>query len=98
LLTADTYVVLWENHMFIKSFAMATTGLAMIAAPVAASAAPAGAASLSVAKSVRAGTPVSKKSKLAGESLVPVLIGAGVLAGVTYLVIDKENDDDSDSN
>lgn len=85
--------------MVMKSLAMATAGLAMIAAPVAASAAPANAASsLSVAKSVRAGSQGSNKSKLAGATGIPLLIGAGIIAGVAYLVIDKENDDDSDSN
>ena len=74
--------------MFFKNLAMASAGLAFIAAPVAASAAPANPAStLSVAKSARAGSATSKKSK----------IGAGIIAGATYLIVDHE-DDDSDSN
>ncbi len=87
--------------MNIKFLTMATAGLAMIAAPVAASAAPANSASsLSVSKSVRAGTAANAKSKLAeGSSIVPLVIGAGVIAGVAYLIIDHEDkDDNSDSN
>ncbi|MEG8024067.1 hypothetical protein QP162_05750 [Sphingomonas aurantiaca] len=56
--------------------------------------------SLSVASSVRTGTATSKSSKLAGlqeSSIVPIVIGAGILAGVAYLIIDHE-DDNSDSN
>ncbi|WBH16302.1 hypothetical protein [Sphingomonas radiodurans] len=79
------------------------TGLAasaLVVAPVAASAAPAAnaASKLSVSKSVRASTPTSKKDRAAGNSVIPILIGAGVVAGVAYLIIDNENDDDSDSN
>jgi coenzyme F420-reducing hydrogenase gamma subunit len=44
----------------------------------------------------------SKSNKLAGfqgASIAPIVIGIGILAGVTYLIIDHENDDDnSDSN
>jgi hypothetical protein len=90
-----------ETSMFIKSLAMASAGLALIAAPVAASAAPANSASsLSLSKSVRAGTATKGKSKLTeGASVVPFVIGAGIIAGVTYLVIDHEDkDDNSDSN
>ena len=85
--------------MNIKSLTMATAGLAMIAAPVAASAAPANSASsLSLSKSVRAGTATKGKSNLAeGASVIPLVIGAAVIAGVAYLVIDHE-DDNSDSN
>ncbi len=83
-----------------KNLAMASAGFALIAAPVAASAAPANPAStLSVAKSARAGSATSKKSNLGagGVGIVPLLIGAGIIAGATYLIIDHE-DDDSDSN
>ncbi|MCK8456214.1 hypothetical protein SPHN_05645 [Sphingomonas faeni] len=72
----------------------------MTALPVAASAAPA-AQSLSVASSVRTGTATTKSSKLAGlqdSTIVPLIIGAGVIAGVAYLIIDHEDDNDSDSN
>lgn len=87
--------------MFIKSLAMASAGLALVAAPVAASAAPANSvSSLSLSKSVRAGAATNGKSKLAeGASVIPLVIGAGIIAGVAYLVIDHENkDDNSDSN
>ena len=87
--------------MILKSLAMASAGLALVAAPVAASAATASnpASSLSVAKSVRAGTATSKSNKLGGASTIPVLIGTAIIAGVTYLIVDRENDeDDADSN
>jgi hypothetical protein len=83
-----------------KNLAMASAGFALIAAPVAASAAPVkSASSLSVAKSARAGSATTKNSKLGagGVGIVPLLIGAGIIAGATYLIIDHE-DDDSDSN
>ena len=88
--------------MILRTISMASAGLALVAAPGAASAATTvsnPAASLSIAPSVRAGTTTSKSSKLAGESTIPLLIGAGIVAGVTYLIIDHENDrDKSDSN
>jgi len=79
-----------------KTFAGSLAALAMIAAPVAASAAPVNpAASLSVAKSVRASAPSAKKSELAGGGLLAALIVAGVVAiGVVAVV----QDGDSDSN
>ena len=86
--------------MILKTLAMASAGLALVATPVAATAASSNAASsLSVAKSVRAGSATTKSNKLAGASTIPVLIGAAIIAGVTYLIVDKENDDDdADSN
>lgn len=87
--------------MNIRTLAMASVSLAMIAAPVAASAAPTNAASsLSLSKSVRTGTASKGKGKLTeGASIVPYIIGAGIIAGVAYLVIDHEDkDDNSDSN
>lgn len=84
----------------IKTWILGASALAMTALPVAANAAPAAGASaqsLSLSSSVRAGTPTKKSSKLAGASIAPIVIGAGILAGVTYLIIDHE-DDDSDSN
>ncbi|MBD8547159.1 hypothetical protein [Sphingomonas sp. CFBP 8760] len=88
--------------MFFKNIAVASAGFALVAAPVAASAAPVNAAStLSVAKSARAGSTTSKSSKLGaagGASLIPLLIGAGIIAGATYLIVDHEDDDDADSN
>lgn len=84
----------------IKTWILGASALAMTALPVAANAAPAAANSaqaLSVSSSVRAGTPTKKSSKLAGASIVPIVIGVGILAGVTYLIVDHE-DDNSDSN
>lgn len=83
--------------MFLKSLAMASAGLALIAAPVAASAAPAPfAASLSVSKAVRTGTPTAKKSKVADGGLIIVAAAAIAAGGALYLAID--GDDNSDSN
>ncbi len=86
----------------IKKLAFAASAFTLAALPVAASAAPAAnsAGSLSLS-SVRAGTPTSKGSKLAGlqdSSIAPIVIGIGILAGVTYLIVDHEDDDNSDSN
>jgi hypothetical protein len=88
----------------IKSWILGVSAVAMTAMPVAANAAPVAnpAQSLSVASSVRTGTATSKSSKLAGlqeSSIVPIVIGAGILAGVAYLIIDHEDDNNnSDSN
>ena len=84
----------------IKTWILGASALAMTAMPVAASAASAptnSAQSLSVGSSVRAGTATRKSSKLAGSSAIPLVIGAAIVAGVAYLVIDHE-DDNSDSN
>lgn len=82
--------------MTFKSLAMASAGLALVAVPVAASATPANpASSLSVSKSVRAGSATSKSNRLAGASTIPLIIGAAIIAGVTYLIVDNENDDDN---
>ncbi len=72
---------------------------ALVLAPVAASAAPAGspASKLSVAKSVRAGTPTNKTDRLAGGGVLPAVLAAAIVAGGIYLVVD-DNDDNSDSN
>jgi hypothetical protein len=83
--------------MFLKNFAMASAGLALIAAPVAASAAPASpTSSLSVSKSVRAGAPTAKTNNLAGGGFIVVILAAIAVGGGLYLAID--GDDDSDSN
>lgn len=87
----------------IKKLTLAASVFALTVLPVAAGAAPvasnpAGSLSLS---SVRAGTPTSKSSKLAGlqdSSIVPIIIGIGIIAGVTYLIVDHEDDNNSDSN
>jgi ABC-type amino acid transport substrate-binding protein len=81
--------------MIIKSLAMASAGLALVAAPVAASAAPANqASSLSVSKSVRAGSSATRKGELAG--FIIVILAAVAVAGGVYLAVD--GDDDADSN
>jgi hypothetical protein len=91
-----------EKANFMKTLILGAAALAMTALPVAASAAPVtgnAAQSLSVASSARAGNATKRSSKVAADSFAPLVIGAGVIAGVAYLVIDKENDDDnSDSN
>lgn len=86
----------------IKKLTLTASAFALIAPPVAASAAPAAnpAGSLSLS-SARTGTPTSKSSKLAGfqdSSIVPIGIGIGIVAGVAYLIVDHEDDNDSDSN
>jgi hypothetical protein len=86
-----------ETFMFIKSLAMASVGFALIAAPVAASAASANSAtSLSVTKSVRASSPTDKKGEVAGGGLLIIAAAAVAVGGALYLAID--GDDDSDSN
>ena len=84
----------------IKKLTLAASAIALTALPVAASAAPV-ASSAGSLSSVRAGTPTSKSSNLAGlqdSSIAPIVIGIGILAGVTYLIVDHEDDDNSDSN
>jgi hypothetical protein len=86
-----------ETLMMIKSLAVASAGLALVAAPVAASAAPANHASgLSVSKSVRIGSSATRKSNLAGSGFIIVILAAVAVAGGVYLAVD--GDDDSDSN
>lgn len=83
--------------MRLNLVAHALAATALVAAPVAASAqAPVNpAASLSIAKSVRASAPAQKKSALAGGGLLAAVILAGVVAiGVIAIV----NDSNSDSN
>jgi len=79
-----------------RKILLSAAALSIVAMPVAANAAPTAAASLSVAKSVRAATPTAKKSKLAGSGLIIVALAAVAVGGGLYLAID--NDDNSDSN
>jgi hypothetical protein len=84
--------------MNVKILAMASAGLALVAAPVMASAAPASpAANLSVAKSVRTGSSTVMKSKAAEGGIIVAVLSAVAVAGGVYLVVDND-DDDSDSN
>jgi len=71
---------------------------AMLTMPTVAMANPASSLSVQNATRSYATTPVVKSEKRKSQ-VVPVLIGAGIIAGVTYLIIDHENDNDrSDSN
>ena len=80
--------------MKLGTYLLAAAADMMATAP--AMAAPANpAASLSVAKSARAGSPSAKKNELAGGGLiVAVLAAAAVVAGIVIIA----DDDDSDSN
>lgn len=80
--------------MKLAKYMAAVAALSLAAAPaVAAPANPA--ASLSVAKSVRAGTAAKGKDKLAGGGIVVAVIAAvAVVAGVIIVA----SDDNSDSN
>lgn len=81
-----------------KTLAAAATGIAMMIAPTMASAANP-AAPLSVAKTVRAGTATTGKSKIA-EGSTATIVSIGILAAlvVGVLVATGGSDDDSDSN
>lgn len=77
------------------------TGLAasaLVAAPIAASAAPAtsAASKLSVTSSARASTPTGATEKVAGVGIIPAILAAAIVAGGIFLIVD--DDDDSDSN
>ena len=78
------------------------TGLAasaLVAAPVAANAAPAvpAASKLSLEGSARAGTPMKNSEKVANGGVIAGILAAAIVAGGIYLVVD-DDDDDSDSN
>ncbi len=82
--------------MRIKMMTAAVAAMAMTATPVLA--APANpAASLSVAKSVRASTATTKNNELAGAGLFGIVIAAGIVA-IGVIAIVNDNDDDADSN
>ena len=81
----------------LKGMATAFAGLAMIAAPIAASAANP-AASLSLSPSVRAGTATPGKSKLGASVPTTTLISIGILAALVAIVLvatDKSDNSDS---
>ncbi|MEG3165581.1 hypothetical protein U1701_13350 [Sphingomonas sp. PB2P19] len=75
---------------------LALSAVAFAAMPVAATAAEHPAASLSVAKSVRAATPTAKKSKAGGTGMLIIAAAAVAVGGGLYLAID--GGDNSDSN
>lgn len=81
--------------MRVAKFLMAAAAATMVVAP--AMAAPVNpAAGLSVAKSVRAGSPTTKKSELAGGGfIVAIIAAAAIVAGI---IIVADSDDDADSN
>ena len=80
-----------EFHMRLGKYLMAAAAITMAAAPaVAAPANPA--ASLSVSKSVRAGSITAKKNELAGGGAIVAIIAAiAVIAGIVVVA----NEDDS---
>ena len=78
--------------LFAAAAVLTLAGTPALAAPSANSA-----ASLSVAKSVRAGTPSKGKSLLAAPgSIVALVLAAAIVAGGVIIAVD--DDDDSDSN
>ena len=90
----------------LKSVMLGASTLALVASPIAASAAPTVAAptnaasALSLSSVHRAGAPAGKSSKLAGAGIGPIaaaVIVAGIAIGAAVLISDKE-DNDSDSN
>jgi len=83
--------------MKIKSSLAALAAMSLAASPaLAATANPA--ASLSVAKTVRAGSTTGKSSELAGAGILAAIIGAGIVAIGVIAIVNDSNDDDSDSN
>ncbi|MEO5493273.1 MAG: hypothetical protein ABIR08_04520 [Sphingomonas sp.] len=65
----------------------AAVALSLVATPVLANPA----ASLSVAKSVRASSPSAKSNKLAGSSIIPAVLALAIVAGGIYIAVD-DND------
>ena len=73
--------------MRFTNMAAAAAALAMSATP--ALAAPANpAASLSVAKSVRASSPTARSNKLAGGTIIPVVLALAIVAGGVIIAVD----------
>lgn len=81
--------------MKIAKYFAAAAALLMATAP--AMAAPNPAASLSIGKSVRAGS-VKGHEKLAGGGTFVAIAAAAVLVAVVILIADDNSDDNSDSN
>lgn len=71
-------------------------------APVAASAATVNPASkLSLTSTSRASAPTGKTNRATGAGVGPIAAGiivVGIAVGATLLIIDKEDDEDADSN
>ncbi|MBC3941480.1 hypothetical protein EQZ23_11595 [Sphingomonas sp. UV9] len=76
-----------------RKFILAVSAIAAAAMPVAANAA----ATVSAAKSVRAGTSTTEDSKVSGAGLLIVALAAVAVGGGLYMAIDG-GDDNSDSN
>ena len=77
-----------------RSILAGAAALSLMATPSLAATNPA--ASLSVAKAARAGTPTAKKNELFGGGILAAVIAAGIVAiGVVAIVNDEDN---SDSN
>ncbi|MEG8039713.1 hypothetical protein QP166_10295 [Sphingomonas sp. LR60] len=82
--------------MKIASMFAAAASLTLAAAPALAAPAASPAASLSIAKSARASTATSGKSKLgAPGSIVALVLAAAIVAGGVFIAVDDNN---SDSN
>lgn len=78
----------------ISKYLAAVAATALVAAPVAA--APSNpAASLSVAKSVRAGSATTKKSELAGGGIIIALLAVVAVGAGVWAVADSDEDPDS---
>ncbi|SEM78128.1 hypothetical protein SAMN05192583_1210 [Sphingomonas gellani] len=87
----------WEPTMKIAKYLAAAAALSTAAVP--AIAAPANpAASLSVAKSARAGSTANSKDKLAGGGIIVAVIAAAAVVAGIIIVADDDDDDDSNSN
>ncbi len=87
----------------IAKFLTAATATALVAAPVAASAAPVAttnaASSLSVGKSIRASTPTTGVRKAADTGqIAAIAVGVLIAGGIIYAIVDSNDDNDSDSN
>lgn len=82
----------------LSKFTAVAAAAAMLVAPVAASAAANPAASLSVAKSARAGSSVARGDQAAGGNALVYVLGALLAGAFIYAIVDGVDDGDSDSN
>ena len=82
-----------------KNLLAALAVASLVAAPAVVQAAPANpAASLSVAKSVRASAPAGKDHLAGGAGIFAAVIAAGIAAIGVIAIVNSSDDDDSDSN